>query len=139
METIQNTKQVYVDGFVIRIKKSQLENYKQMANIWGRIWMKHWALQYVECIGDDLNPDMGDTPAEMGKFLGFPAMTNLEEDETVIFSFITYKDRAHRDEINAKVMADPEMNNDPNMPSEMPFTMDKMAFWGFTSIVNYLV
>ncbi|HMT01336.1 MAG TPA: DUF1428 domain-containing protein [Candidatus Absconditabacterales bacterium] len=138
MEATNNTQQVYVDGFVIRIKKSQVENYKQMATGGGKIWMKHGALQYVECIGDDLYPDMSQGPAEMGKFLGFPAMTNLEEDETIIFSFITYKDKAHRDEVNAKVMADPEMNNPENWPKEMPFKMDKMAFGGFTSIVNHI-
>lgn len=118
---------VYIDGFVITMKKSNLEDYKKMAMLGGKIWMKHGALQYVESIGEDLNPDMGELPADMGTPLGFPKMTNLKDDEIVIFSFITYKDRAHRDEVNAKVMADPEMNDPTNMPQEMPFTMDKMA------------
>lgn len=129
-------KTIYIDGFVITMKKANLEDYKKMATLGGNIWMKHGALQYVESIGEDLNPNMGEAPADMGIPLGFPKMTNLKEDETVIFSFITYKDRAHRDEVNAKVMSDPEMNDPTNMPQEMPFTMDKMAMWGFESIVS---
>lgn len=127
---------VYIDAFVIAIKKSQLENYKMMAAWGGKIWMKHGALSYVESVGEDLYPDMSQGPEEMWKFLWFPAMVNMKEDETVIFSFITYKDRAHRDEVNAKVMQDPEMNNPDNWPKEMPFTMDRMAYGGFESFVS---
>jgi uncharacterized protein YbaA (DUF1428 family) len=119
------------------MKKANLDAYKKMATSGGEIWMKHGALQYVECMGDDLNPDMGTEQPDMGKFLGFPTMTQMKDDETVIFSFITYTSRAHRDEVNAKVMQDPEMNNPENFPKEMPFTMDRMAFGGFISMVNY--
>lgn len=131
-----NPTDCYVDAFVITIKKSSLDDYKKMAAWWGDVWMKHGALQYVECVADDLYPDMGPEQPGMGKFLGFPGMVKLQDDETVIFSFITYTSRAHRDEVNAKVMQDPYMSDPANRPQEMPFTMDKMAFGGFTSLVN---
>lgn len=117
----------YVDGFVLAVPKAKSEEYKQLA-IGGRdIWMKHGALGYYECRGDDL------TPQEMGgeKARSFTEMAGAKSDETVWFSFITFKSRKHRDEVNAKVMA--EMKETITGPEDMPmpFDMKRMAYGGF--------
>ncbi len=116
----------YVDGFVITMPKKNLDTYQKIATDAGKLWMKHGALSYYECVGDDLQPEH--------VTLTFPLLTKCADDEIVIFSFITYKDKAHRDEVNAKVMADPGMQE---APTEMPFEMNKMAFGGFEAIVQY--
>jgi uncharacterized protein YbaA (DUF1428 family) len=87
----------YVDGFVLVVPKKNIEDYKKMAGEGAKIWKKHGALEYFECAGDDLNPNMGEE-----KVLTFPEMTKLKDDETVWFSFIVYKSKEHRDEVNAK-------------------------------------
>ncbi|PPD57314.1 DUF1428 domain-containing protein [Dehalogenimonas etheniformans] len=120
----------YVDGFVIVVPKGNLEAYRKLAEESGQIWKKYGALEYVECIGDDLNPE---TPGEM-KGLTFPEIAGAKTGETVAFSFIVYKSREHRDEVNAKVMADPFMNTQPNQP--MPFDVKRTAFGGFKAIVD---
>ncbi|MEQ1849832.1 MAG: DUF1428 domain-containing protein [Candidatus Peribacteraceae bacterium] len=116
----------YVDGFVLTIKNDKINAYKEMATIGGRLWKKHGALSYMECRGDDLHSEHCKLP--------FPTLTKCSADETVFFSFIVYKDKAHRDQVNAAVMADPEMNAyDPN---NMPLDMEKMSFGGFEAIVE---
>lgn len=112
----------YVDGFVIPIKKKNLKAYKKMALQGKKIWMKLGALDYKECVGDDLNAKWG-TP--------FPRMMKLKADETAIFAFIVFKSRAHRDRVNAKMMK--EMS-DASM--EMPFDMKRMSYGGFRVLVD---
>lgn len=114
----------YVDGFVIVIKKDKLAAYKKLARVAEKVWYKHGALDYKECVGDDLNIEWG---------LPFTKLTKCKEDETVLFSFITYKTKAHRNAVNKKVMADPDMQCDNQ---EMPFEMKKMAFGGFKVLVG---
>ena len=90
----------YVDGFVLAVPKASLEAYKEMARVGGEVWMDHGALSYVECIGDDV---------PMGELTSFPRAVQAKDDEVVVFSWITYESRAKRDEVNAKVMADPRL------------------------------
>jgi uncharacterized protein YbaA (DUF1428 family) len=116
---------LYVDGFVIPLPKKNLEAYKDMAKQGAKIWMKYGALGYYECVGDDLNTQ------NMG--IGFSKMAKTKPDETVVFAFILYKSRAHRDRVNKKVMSDPSMGT---APDPMPFNMKKMAFGGFKTIVQ---
>lgn len=118
----------YVDGFVIPIPKKNLAAYKRMANGGRKIWMKHGALQYFECVGDDLEVHSG---GACGK--GFPKGIRLKPDETAIFSFIIYTSKAHRDEVNAKVMNDPSMKK---MPKTMPFDMKRFMYGGFKVIAE---
>jgi len=91
----------YVDGYIIAVPNKNLKDYRIMAQRGGKIWRKHGALEYFECVGDDLNP----------KFAGiaFPQTVKAKPDETIVFSFIVFKSRAHRDSVNAKVMKDPLM------------------------------
>ncbi len=121
----------YVDGFVIVLPKKNLKAYKKMATMGKKIWMKHGALQYLECIGDDLNPNMGGAES-----LTFPKLTKLKSTETVVFSFILFKSKAHRNKVNAKVMKDPVMNDPTNGGNPMPFEMNKMSYGGFKVIVE---
>lgn len=121
----------YVDGFVIVVKKKDLGAYKKMA-IWGaKTWKKYGALDYFECVGDDLKVQKG-----MGQ--GFGKLTNLKKNEMVIFSFIVYKSRKHRDEVNKKVMK--EMDSPENKKKyenqPMPFDMKRFSYGGFKTIVE---
>lgn len=118
----------YVDGFVLPVPKKNLGKYKKMAGEGGKIWMKHGALQYVECIGEDLES------ASKWGCLPFPKMAKIKPNEIVVFSFIVYKSRTHRDRVNAKVMKDSDMN--PSKQKEMPFEMKRMAVGGFEMIVD---
>ena len=122
----------YVDGFVLVVSEKNLPAYRKMAEKAGKIWMKHGALEYFECVGDDLNPDV---PPEM-QGIRFPQMIKAGTGETVIFSFIVYKSRAHRDEVNAKVMEDPDMNDPEWKDKPMPFDMKRAAYGGFKVIVE---
>ncbi len=117
----------YVDGFVIPIKKKNVAAYKKMAEWGAKMWKKNGALEYFECVGDDLKVKKG-----MGQ--GFGKLAKLKPDETVVFSWIVYKSRAHRDEVNKKIMNDPSMN-DFDM-STMPFDMKRFATGGFKPIVE---
>jgi len=121
----------YVDGFVMVVPKKNLTAYKKMAIGGGKAWKKHGALEYFECIGDDLNPNMGGM-----KQLTFPKMTKAKPGETVIFSFIVYKSKSHRDKVNAKVYKDMEKEMAKNKNMKMPFDMKKMAYGGFSTIVD---
>jgi len=116
----------YVDGFVIAVPKKNVKAYFAMAKKAGKIWREHGALEYRECVGDDLNIKMG---------LPFPRLAKLKAGETVVFSWIVYKSRAHRDRVNAKVMKDPRMNGLCDEKS-MPFDMKRMSFGGFKVIVD---
>lgn len=121
----------YVDGFVLVVPRSKVAIYRRMATGAGKIWKKHGALDYKECMGDDLHPKMGGM-----KTSSFPQMAKLKRGETVWFSFITYKSRAHRDQVNAKVMKDPVMHDQKwkNMP--MPWDMKRFSYAGFKVIVD---
>lgn len=121
----------YVDGFVLVVPKKNLAAYKKMAALGGKVWRKHGALDYKECIGEDLNPEMGGM-----QVFPFPKMTKLKPGETVVFSYILYKSRSHRDQVNAKVMKDPLMNNPEYKDQPMPFDMKRMAYGGFEVIVD---
>jgi len=120
----------YVDGFVLVIPKGNLPAYQDMAQKAGQVWKEYGALEYIESVGEDLSPDV---PAEM-KGIPFPQMIRAKPGETVVFSFIVYKSREHRDEVNAKVMKDPMMSNMDN--KQMPFDMKRMAYGGFKVIVE---
>lgn len=114
----------YVDGFVLPVPKKNLKAYQQIAKKAGRVWREHGALEYFECAGDDL---------DVKGLRSFPAMVRSKPGETVVFAFIVFKSRAHRDRVNAKVMKDPRLTMDPNA---MPFEVRRMAYGGFTAIVN---
>lgn len=120
----------YVDGFVMVVPKDKVDAYKKMAKMGAESWMKHGALEYMECVGDDLEPkDMGG-----GMPRGFINMTGVKPDETVWFSYIVYKSKEHRDEVNAKVMK--EMSEMGGEDFEMPFDIKKMAMGGFEAVVE---
>ena len=121
----------YVDGFVLSVPKKKLGEDRKMAAMMAKVIKKYGALDYMEGVGDDLDPDM------MGmKFTKFPQMAKTKPGETVVFSFVVYKSRAHRDAVNAKMMKDPMMN-DPKMKDKpMPFDMKRMAYGGFKTIVE---
>jgi uncharacterized protein YbaA (DUF1428 family) len=115
----------YVDGFVIPVPKSKIAAYKKMAALGKKIWMKHGALQYFECAGDDL--------AGMPECGNFKTMAGLKPSETAFFSFIVFKSKAHRNAVNKKVMA--EMTTQP-MPKSMPFDVKRMAYGGFKTVIQ---
>jgi alkaline phosphatase len=115
----------YVDGFVIPVPKQKVAAYKKMAT-WGKkVWMKQGALEYFECVGDDLKPMPG-----CGDF---KKLAKLKPAETVFFSFIVYRNKAHRDSVNRKVMK--EMKKMP-MPKDMPFEMKRVYYGGFKTLVE---
>lgn len=121
----------YVDGFVLVVPKKKVQAYKKMAQQGGKLWKKYGALDYKECVGDDLHPNMGGMKAS-----SFPKITRLKKGETVWFSFIVYKSKKHRDQVNAKVMKDPAMNDPTWKDKPMPFDMKRMAYGGFKTIVE---
>jgi uncharacterized protein YbaA (DUF1428 family) len=114
----------YVDGFVLAVPKRNLQTYRRMAQIAGKVWRKHGALDYKECVGDDLNTKWG-TP--------FPRMMKVKPGETVVFSYIVFKSRAHRDRVNAKVMKEMEKMCESK---DMPFDMKRMVYGGFKVLVE---
>ena len=116
----------YVDGFLLPVPKKKLRVYASMAKQAGKIWRKHGALDYKECVGDDLKVKMG-TP--------FPRTIKLKPSETVVFSYIVFKSRAHRDRVNAKVMKDPRLA-DMMDPKDMPFDVKRMNYGGFKVLVD---
>jgi len=119
------TKGKYVDGFVIVIPKKNRAEYKKMAALGKKLWMKLGALDYKECVGDDLNPDMGGM-----KMRTFTKLAGAKEDEEVWFSFITYKSKKDRDTINKKVMVEMDKAM-KGKEMKMPFEMKKMSMGGF--------
>jgi uncharacterized protein YbaA (DUF1428 family) len=116
----------YVDGFVVPVPKRKLEAYRRIARKAGKIWREHGALDYKECVADDVKP---------GKHTSFPQSVKLKPGETVMFSWIVYKSRAHRDRVNAKVMKDKRLK--PMMdPKAMPFDGKRMFWGGFKVLVE---
>jgi uncharacterized protein YbaA (DUF1428 family) len=116
----------YVDGYVLPVPKKKLKAYVRMAKMGKTIWMKHGALDYMECVGEDLESKWGTS---------FTKMMKLKPGETVIFSWVVFKSRAHRDRVNAKVMK--EMQEEGEM-QEMPFDMRRMVYGGFKAVVEAL-
>ena len=115
----------YVDGFVLPIPKRHVQTYRRISQRAGKLWREHGALEYRECVGDDLKTKMG---------IAFPRLAKVKSGETVCFSWIVYKSRAHRDRVNAKVMKDPRMAK--MMKEPMPFDMKRMAYGGFKVLVD---
>jgi uncharacterized protein YbaA (DUF1428 family) len=116
----------YIDGFVVPVPTKNIEAYRKVANACGAIWREYGALQYREFIAEDVKP---------GKVTSFPQSVNLEEGETVVFSWIEYKSRAHRDEVNEKVMKDPRMAPYMDM-ANMPFDGKRLIYGGFETLVS---
>ena len=117
----------YVDGFVLVVPKGKEAEYEEMARVGRDSWMKHGALQYFECRGDDLKQqEMGEV-----KSRAFAEMAGATNDDNVWFSFIVFESRAHRDEVNKKVMAEMEETYDEQSDFVMPNDMTKMAYGGF--------
>ena len=116
----------YVDGFVLAVPKKNLPAYRRMSQKAGKVWKDHGALEYRECVGDDLDTKFG---------LPFPRLAKLKRGEAVVFSWILYKSRAHRDRVNAKVMKDPRLAKMMD-PKAMPFDMKRLAYGGFKVLVD---
>jgi len=116
----------YVDGYVVPVPTRSLDVYRQVAERMGKLWIEHGALQVWECAGDDVKP---------GQLTSFPQSVQLKDDETVVFSWIAFNSREHRDSVNAKVMADPRMK-DMMDPKTMPFDGMRMFWGGFKTIVE---
>lgn len=116
----------YVDGYVLPVPKKNVEAYRKLAKKAGKIWREHGALDYRECVAEDVKP---------GKRTSFPQSVKLKADEVVVFSWITFKSRAHRDRVNAKVMSDPRLK-DMGSPENMPFDGKRMIYGGFTTLVT---
>ena len=118
---------MYVDGFVLPVPEKNLKAYQTMSRKAGKVWRDHGALQYVEAVGDALENKYG---------ASFAKTIKVKAGETVVFSFIVFKSRAHRDQVNKKVMADPRLNNLMKPGEPMPFEMKRMLYGGFKYIVN---
>lgn len=116
----------YVDGFVVPVPKKKLEDYRRMARKGGKIWREHGALEFRECVADDV---------KWGKRTSFPRSVKQKPGETVMFSFIVYKSRAHRDRVNAKVMKDKRLASMMD-PKAMPFDAKRMIYGGFEVMVD---
>ena len=115
----------YVDGFVLAV--NDVDAYRKMASRAGKVWMKHGALAYYECVGDDVDTKFG---------APFTKLARLKPGEQVVFAFITFKSRAHRDKVNAAVMKDPGMHPPSKEEQKnMPFDMKRMSYGGFRTIV----
>ena len=116
----------YVDGYVLPVPKRNIDAYRRMAQKAGKIWREHGALDYKECVGDDLNVKWG---------VPFPRTIKAKPGETVVFAWILFKSRAHRDRVNAKVMKDPRLANSMDVNS-MPFDCKRMVYGGFKTLVE---
>ena len=115
----------YADGFVLAIPKKNIEAYRKIAKIASKVWKEHGALDYKECVGDDLAVKFG---------VPFTKMMKTKPSETIVFAWIVYKSRAHRDRVNAKVMADPRLTSMDG--KAMPFDMKRMVYGGFKVLVS---
>jgi uncharacterized protein YbaA (DUF1428 family) len=116
----------YVDGFVLVVPKKNIAAYRRLAQKAGKVWRKYGALEFRECVGQDLRPK--------GYPLPFTRLMRTKPTETVVFSYIIYRSKADRDRINKKVMKDPQMNE--NADKAMPFDMKRMAYGGFRTLVD---
>ncbi|NWH08393.1 MAG: DUF1428 domain-containing protein [Alphaproteobacteria bacterium] len=117
---------MYVDGFVIPVPEGNLAAYRKLAKLACRVWKEHGALDYVECVGDDV---------PVGKLTSFTRAVKLKPGETVVLSWIVYKSRAHRDKVNKKVMADPRLQK-VMTPANSPFDVKRLIFGGFKTFVK---
>jgi uncharacterized protein YbaA (DUF1428 family) len=117
----------YVDGYVLPVPTKKLKEYQRIAQKAGKIWKEHGALEYKECAGDDMNVKFG---------VPFPKTMNVKKGETVIFAFVVFKSRAHRDKVNAKVMKDKRLTEAMDA-SKMPFDCKRMVYGGFKTIVDF--
>ena len=116
----------YVDGFIVPVPKKNIAAYKAMARKAGKIWKEFGALDYRECIAEDV---------KVGKLTSFPRSVKIKPGETVVFSWIVYKSRAHRDRINAKVMKDPRLASMMDLKA-MPFDAKRMIYGGFETLIK---
>ena len=116
----------YVDGFIVAVPKKNLDAYVRLSKKCGKVWREYGALDYREWVADDV---------KVGKLTSFPRSVKLKPDETVVFSWITYTSRVHRDRVNKKVMADPRLK-DMMDPKALPFDAKRMIFGGFESLVK---
>jgi uncharacterized protein YbaA (DUF1428 family) len=116
----------YVDGFVVPVPKRNLDAYRRLARKAGKIWREHGALEYRECVGEDVT---------MGKITSFPRSVKRKRNETVVFSWIVFKSRTHRDRVNAQVMKDPRLA-DMMDPKALPFDGKRMIYGGFKVVVD---
>ena len=114
----------YVDGFVVPVPMANLPRYREFAQLAEKVWKEYGALDYREWVAEDVKP---------GKVTSFPQAVQLKEDEVVVFAWIVYNSRAHRDEVNKKVMDDPRMKKDP---STWPFDGKRMIYGGFVPLVE---
>lgn len=115
----------YVDGFILPVPKDLVEDYRQIARRAGEVWRDHGALEYVECVAEDV---------KAGELTSFPQSVNLEDGETVVFAWITFESREERDRINAEVMKDPRLNEMP--ANEKAVDMKRMVYGGFEAVVD---
>ena len=116
----------YVDGFVLAVPKKKLADYRRMAQKSSKIWMEHGALEFVECVADDVKP---------GKLTSFPQSVKLKAGEVIVFSYVVYKSRAQRERVMKKVMADPRLEDMMDM-ANLPFDAKRMLYGGFEVIVQ---
>lgn len=125
---MKNTRKgTYVDGFVFVVPKKKIAQYKKMARLGKKVWMRNGALDYMECVGDDLKPKaMGGM-----KPLSFIKLARAKANETVWFSFIIYKSKKHRNAVNKAIMKDPAMSDPSWAEMPMPFDMKRFAYGGF--------
>ena len=115
----------YVDGFVLPVPKKNLARYRRVARVAGKVWREHGALEFTECVADDVKP---------GEVTSFPQSVKLKPDETVVFAWIVYESREHRDRVNEQVMKDPRLANMD--PKSMPFDSKRMFWGGFEVFVE---
>lgn len=118
----------YVDGYLLAVPKDKLEAYRALAQKASQVWKKHGALEYYEAAANDLDAKWAG--------INFNSTVQAQPDETVIFSYIVFKSKEHRDEVNQKVMKDPEMNPPEAGEEDMPFDMKRMAYGGFEVIAE---
>jgi uncharacterized protein YbaA (DUF1428 family) len=116
----------YVDGFIVPVPEKNLAEYRRMAKLGAKVWMDHGALEYREFIADDV---------KVGKWTSFPQSVKLKRGETVVFAWIVYKSREHRDKVNAKVMKDERLSKMFD-PKAMPFDGKRMIYGGFKLLVD---
>lgn len=117
----------YVDGFVVPVPEGEIENYRQLSQNAGKVWLEYGALDFKECVIDDDNIE---------GLRSFADTAGVREGETVVFAFIVFESREHRDEVNKKVLADPRIKCEQG-PEKMPFDCARMAYGGFKTIVEY--
>jgi len=115
----------YVDGFVLSIPKDKLATYKKLATKAGRIWKEHGALEYVECVADDI---------EAKDMVAFPKLAKTKPDEIVIFAYAVFNSRKHRDATNEKIMSDPRLHKEADACADI-FDFHRMAYGGFKTLV----